>query len=138
MWACRRAGGKWVRAAARDALRLNADVTMESAFGELATKPPPPPGLVLVHSQLSGPTLAHEKSFCVWWAKPARSSRAIAGGGPTSVTTTVSTDPPLSRVDAPSPAQGWELFALQSGTSAAESYNRRLTTKRAARFLFSI
>jgi hypothetical protein len=29
----------------------------------LATKQPPPPGLVLVHNQLSAPTLAHEKSF---------------------------------------------------------------------------
>jgi hypothetical protein len=54
------------------------------------------------------------------------------------VTTAVSTDPAVSRVDAPSPAQGWGLFALESGTSAAESYDRRLTTKRAARFLFSI
>jgi hypothetical protein len=37
----------------------------------LATKQPPPPGLVLVHNQLSAPTLAHEKSFRAWWAKPA-------------------------------------------------------------------
>jgi hypothetical protein len=30
---------------------------------------PPPPGLVLVHNQLSSPTPAHEKSFRAWWAK---------------------------------------------------------------------
>jgi hypothetical protein len=37
----------------------------------LATKQPPPPGLVLVHNQLSSPTPVHEKSFRAWWAKPA-------------------------------------------------------------------
>jgi hypothetical protein len=37
----------------------------------LATKQPPPPGLVLVHNQLSGPTPRQGKSFRAWWAKPA-------------------------------------------------------------------
>jgi hypothetical protein len=37
----------------------------------LATKQPPPPGLVLVHNQLSSPTPAREKSLRAWWAKPA-------------------------------------------------------------------
>jgi hypothetical protein len=52
---------------------VNADVRMESAFGDLATKQPPPPGLVLVDSQLSGPTLAHEKSSaCGGRSRPGR------------------------------------------------------------------
>jgi hypothetical protein len=39
----------------------------------LATKQPPPTGLVLVHNQLSGPPLAHGRSppLRACWAKPA-------------------------------------------------------------------
>jgi hypothetical protein len=57
----------------------------------LATKQPPPPGLVLVHNQLSGPPLRQGKSFRAWWAKPA--AEIVP---PTLVTITASTDPARS------------------------------------------
>jgi hypothetical protein len=60
----------------------------------LATKQPPPTGLVLVHNQLSSPTPTHEKSFRAWWAKQATEFIPCkCGWRPTLVTITASTDP---------------------------------------------
>jgi hypothetical protein len=116
------------RFAANADVRMAAPVTLPPGRPKLATKP----------FLMGSPPATNTIGIVVMYVGPWRSSVQLRMAAPTSATITASSNPALSPVDAPSPAQGWELFALQSGTSAAGSYNRHLATKRAARFLFSI